>query len=201
LILVRHGQTAWHAESRHVGNADIPLDDTGKEQARRVAEHLAGTDIDAAFSSPLSRCLETARLVAEPHGLPVVTDGRLREMDMGEWSGETYEAVAEKYGDIISCWTRDPGSLTPPGGEALEKVRERTLSWLEEAWEDYRWKNLLVSSHSTPIRVIVSDLIGIPFNRMFCLSLAPASITTITYNGELANLEVLNDTCHLAGRG
>ena len=199
LILVRHGQTAWHAESRHVGNADIPLDATGKEQARLVAERLADADIEAAFSSPLSRCLETASLVAKSHGLSVETDDRLREMDLGEWSGETYQSVAAKHGDIIGSWTKDPGSLTPPGGEPLEQVRERTVSWLEEAWANYKWKTLFVSSHSTPIRIIVSNLVGIPFNRIFSLSLAPASVTTITYNGELANLEVLNDTCHLGG--
>ena len=199
LILVRHGQTAWHAESRHVGNADIPLDGTGREQARLVADRLAETDIDVAFSSPLSRCLEMASLVAEPHGIGVETDDRLREMDLGEWSGETYGSVAEKHGDIISRWTKDPGSLTPPGGEQLEQVRGRTVSWLEEIWASYKWKTVFVSSHSTPIRIIVSDLIGIPFSRMFCLRLAPASITAITYNGELANLEVLNDECHLGG--
>jgi alpha-ribazole phosphatase len=199
LILVRHGQTEWHAEGRHVGRADIPLDDTGHQQAELVARRLTESDIDAVFSSPLARCLETARPVAESHGLEIATDNRLQELDFGEWSGQTYTSIASEHGNIVDRWSRDPDSLTPPGGETLRQVRERTVSWLEGAWEDYTWKTLLVSSHSTPIRIIVSHLIGIPFNGIFSLSLAPASITSLTYNGERAELEVLNDTCHLGG--
>lgn len=197
LVLVRHGRTAWHSESRHVGQADVPLDDAGRTQAELVACRIAGMDIEAAFSSPLSRCLEIADLVGNRLGLPVITDDRLREMDMGAWSGESYSTVSETYGNVVERWMKDPGSLTPPGGETLAQVRERTMSWFEEAWARHTWQNVFVCSHSTPIRFLVSELMGLPAGRMFCLDIGLASITTMTYNGEHARLEVLNDTCHL----
>jgi broad specificity phosphatase PhoE len=195
--MVRHGQTAWHSESRHVGNVDIPLDETGRSQADRLVGRFADSEIDVIFSSPLSRCLEMAELVAASNGLPVKADDRLREIDFGEWSGEKYSDVAEKYGNIVEHWTRDVNSLTPPGGESLAQVRERTLSWFQQAWMEHTWKNLYVFSHSTPIRILVSELMGLPMEHMFWLSLSLASITSLTYNGEAACLEVLNETCHL----
>ena len=81
VILVRHGQTAWHAEGRYAGTADIPLDELGLEQARRVADHFKESKIEVIYSSPLSRCLELAKMVAAAHDLEVIVDERLREID------------------------------------------------------------------------------------------------------------------------
>ncbi len=197
LLLVRHGQTAWHASSRHVGKMDIPLDETGKKQAKLIAERFESEKIDVIFSSPLSRCLEIAQAVASSRKLNAQTDERLAEMDLGEWSGKTYLEVSERYGNIVEQWHNNPASLVPPNGESLLRVRERVLSWVDFAWSNYTWSNIFVSSHSTPIRLIISELIGLPFERMFSFQLDLASVSIIAYNGALATLEKLNDTSHL----
>src|SRR6185437_6606991 len=91
LLLVRHGETDWNAERRYQGHADVPLNDRGVEQARELAEQLAGERIDAIYSSDLSRAHATAEIVGERLGVPVVTDPDLREIDVGAVEGLTFE--------------------------------------------------------------------------------------------------------------
>jgi len=184
----------------HVGKIDVPLDETGHDQLKLIASRFSGENIDAVFSSPLSRCLEIAKAVAAIHNLEVSIDERLEEMDLGAWSGKTYAEVSEQYGNIIEQWSKNPDSLVPPNGESLGRVRERVVFWLDSAWSQYMWKNVFVSSHSTPIRIIIAQLIGLPFERIFTLSLGLASVSVVTYNGNFATLEVLNDTSHLNRR-
>lgn len=176
---------------------DIPLDEKGKRQAKLIAVRFEGEDIDAIFSSPLSRCLEIAQTLAHSRGMDVHADERLAEMDLGDWSGKTYQEVSEHHGNIIEQWRKNPTSLVPPNGESLLQVRERVLSWLDFTWSNYTWSNVFVASHSTPIRMIISELIGLPIERMFSLALDLASVSTLTYNGTHATLEKLNDTSHL----
>ncbi len=89
LLLVRHGETDWNAEGRLQGHTDRPLNEHGRRQARGLAERLAGDAITAVYSSDLSRARETAEILAEPLGLPVVTDPDLRERNWGNWEGLT----------------------------------------------------------------------------------------------------------------
>jgi len=126
LILVRHPQTIWHAEGRYVGKADIPLDDTGIRQAELVVSRLADVKLDAVYSSPLSRCLLLANMVGEAHALDVTTDERLQEMDLGKWSGQKHDAVAEQDGETLRRWLEEPATVMLPGGESLLDVRERS---------------------------------------------------------------------------
>jgi probable phosphoglycerate mutase len=85
VFLVRHGATVLTAENRFAGAIEVPLSDEGREQARRLALRLGGEPIAAVYASPLGRALETARIAAAPHGLPVATDARLREISHGRW--------------------------------------------------------------------------------------------------------------------
>ena len=108
LLLVRHGETDWNAERRWQGHADVPLNDRGREQARTLADRLAGERIDAIYTSDLGRARETAEILAARLGVPVVTDPDLREIDVGSregltgdqgdrpWDGETHDAHAAR---------------------------------------------------------------------------------------------------------
>ena len=89
LLLVRHGETDWNADGRLQGHTDRPLTDFGRRQARDLAAALAGEDLTAIYSSDLTRARETAEIVAERLGLPVVLDRDLREKDWGNWEGLT----------------------------------------------------------------------------------------------------------------
>ena len=199
IILVRHGRTAWHAEGRYAGTSDVELDEAGREQVARVVGALAGVELASIYSSPLSRCYELAAAVAADHGMEVITDARLGEIDLGRWDGETLKDIVEKDGEILKRWTEDPTAVTVPGGESLTSVQGRSMAWLAETAAAHPEATVLASSHGGPIRAIVSAVLGLPLANLFRLTVDLASFTTVNSKGAFSNLEELNDRCHLAG--
>jgi len=197
LILVRHGRTAWHAEGRYAGTADVELDDVGRKQVELVVKRLADAGVEHVYSSPLSRCLELAERVAESHGLDVTVDERLREIDLGRWDGVLYTDIIKNDGEILKKWTADPSSVTVPDGESLAAVQERSMQWFSQAVADYPEGTIIASSHGGPIRSILAAVIEMPLSRIFRLQVDLASISIVNYKGKFSNLELLNETCHL----
>ena len=100
LLLIRHGRSTWNADKRIQGQADPPLDEVGREQARRLAERLRGDPPVALYTSPLQRARETAEIVGQALDVPVVPDGRLKEYDVGAITGLTWEQVVEQHPDV-----------------------------------------------------------------------------------------------------
>lgn len=130
ILLVRHGETDWNRERRWQGHADRPLNETGREQARALAEQLAADPPAAIYSSDLARARETAQIVADRLGLPVALDRRLREVDVGEWSGMTAAEVELSYPDGMR--RRLAGGTGWEGGERYEEMAERVVAALHE---------------------------------------------------------------------
>ena len=119
LLLVRHGETDWNAEGRLQGHTDRPLSDYGRGQARGLAEELEGEELEAIYASDLARARETAEIVGERLGLPVVLDPDLREKDWGTWEGLT--AVERDRVEFV--------------GESTEAHQERMLRALRRIAE------------------------------------------------------------------
>ncbi len=143
LLLARHGETDWNLERRWQGWADPPLNETGRAQARELALELRDTPFDAAYSSDLLRAHETAEIVAAPHGVPVVTDKRLREIDIGSWSGLLHTEIEERY----------PGGVRPDG-ETTEQHGERVRAAVEEIARANLGRRILIVTHGGSIRVL-----------------------------------------------
>jgi broad specificity phosphatase PhoE len=116
LLLVRHGETEWNRTRRFQGHADPPLNETGRGQARALAAELAGERLEFVYASDLARARETAEIIAAPHGVPVVAEPDLREIDVGSWMGLTREEVDGREWD----------------GETREAHSERVLSAILE---------------------------------------------------------------------
>lgn len=124
LWLVRHARTAWNAEGRYQGWADVPLDDVGRAQARRLGRRLAGTRFERVVASDLVRAVETARLAV---GEPTV-DPRLRELDLGAIEGRRWDDLDD---DVQRRLLAD-GAFTAPDGESVDDLRGRALAALDE---------------------------------------------------------------------
>lgn len=127
LIVIRHGETAWNRERRLQGQLDIPLNDTGRAQARALAEVLAGEPIDAVYTSDLSRAAQTAAPLAQALGLSARAEPRLRERCYGDLEGMTYAEVAQHRPEDFARWQARIPDYAPPGGESLREFHERAV--------------------------------------------------------------------------
>jgi broad specificity phosphatase PhoE len=136
ILLARHGETDWNRDGRFQGWADPPLNERGREQARELASRLAHDPFDAVYSSDLRRAHETALIVAEPHGVPVVAERGLREVDVGSWSGLTRAEIDERF----------PGH-DRHDGETREAHSARVVAALERIAHTHPGERILVVSH------------------------------------------------------
>ena len=161
LVLWRHGQTVWNAESRFQGQSDIPLDETGQAQAERAARLLAALRPDLIVSSDLSRAAQTAAPLARLTGLEVTLDKDLRERHGGRWEGLTDSEIRARYPVEHATWN-------PPDGEPSAVVADRVAGALHRIAEaaaenDNAEPGLaVVVSHGAALRLGMSRLLGMP---------------------------------------
>src|SRR5664280_1780807 len=134
IIAIRHGETAWNVDTRIQGQLDIGLNETGRQQARRVARALTGEPIQAIYSSDLSRAWDTARSIADATGQTLQAHAGLRERGFGVFQGKTYAEIEAAWPDQAWRWRKRDPQWAPEGGESLLDVRERiTLTAAELA--------------------------------------------------------------------
>jgi broad specificity phosphatase PhoE len=144
LMLVRHGETDWNADGRLQGQTDRPLSDFGRRQARQLAEELADDELEAIYASDLSRARETAEIVGERLGLPVLLDPDLREKDWGTWEGLT--SVERDRVEFV--------------GETTEAHQERVLRALGRIAERHPDGRVLVVTHGGSMRRVQTAALG-----------------------------------------
>jgi broad specificity phosphatase PhoE len=204
IFLVRHGATALTEESRFAGaTSDVPLSEVGRDQARQLAARLAHTRFAGIYASPLGRAMDTARILAEPHGLNISAVDALREIDHGHWDAMTRDDVEKQFPDEYAAWEEDPFSFAPAGGETGLAVTARALPALLDIVRAHDDECVLVISHKATIRLIISSLLGFD-PRMYRdhLDLSPASLTIIDFKSIFqARLTVYNDTAHYSSLG
>jgi broad specificity phosphatase PhoE len=149
LLLARHGETDWNRERRWQGHAEIELNETGRAQARALAGELAADPPSAVYTSDLSRSRETAEIVAQAIGLPFTIDPRLREVDVGEWSGLTWPEVEMRFPE--GARRRLAGGTGWDHGEAFEAMADRVTAALLEIAAAHEGERVLVVTHGGPI--------------------------------------------------
>jgi glucosyl-3-phosphoglycerate phosphatase len=166
IIIWRHGRTKWNVANRFQGQADIPLDEVGVQQAVRAAEVLAVYQPSALYSSDLSRSYQTAEVLARRTGLEIITDKRLREIHVGSWEGLLGEEVREADPELArSLWAGEDVRRSPTG-ESPSEVAERMLEVLTEiAGAAAERSTVVVVTHGLSGRVGVCRFVGLPFDH------------------------------------
>ncbi len=202
LLLVRHGETALAAADRFAGATDAPLTAEGHAQARRLGARLAGAQIRAVYASPLARTVETARAIAEPHGLVPVLEPALREVSHGHWETLTHAEAARAYLDEYAAWKENPFVFGPEGGESGLDVLARALPALRAILGRHAGETIVVVSHKATLRLLFCALLGIdPRRYRDALELSPASLTRLDVDAAAeAKLVLWNDVSHLEAR-
>lgn len=185
LWLVRHGSTEWAETGRHTGRTDIPLNETGREQAVELGERLRGRPFALVLTSPLSRASDTARLAGFADVAEV--DDDLREWDYGDVEGMRTDEIRERH----PGWTiwRGPWS----GGEAIDDIRaraDRVLTRVRAVDGD-----VLVFSHGHLLRVLAARWLGLEPTGGGMLALSTATISLLGWEREAPVIERWNEAC------
>lgn len=155
-MLWRHGQTTYNAERRFQGQSDVPLNEVGREQARRAARYLAAMKPDAIFSSDLSRAAETAAILARLTGLTVQLEKDLRERGGGSWEGKTAEEIRAVFPDAFANWA-------PADGETAAAVADRASAAMERIADGLPGGSLaVVVAHGGSLGFGAARLLGLP---------------------------------------
>ncbi|MHB1653913.1 MAG: histidine phosphatase family protein [Desulfitobacteriaceae bacterium] len=196
-ILVRHGETMWNREGRYQGQIDTELSPLGLEQGRRVAEALKQVYLDVVYSSPLVRSYQTAQMCAENHGLEVLKDQRLLEINHGEWEGLKADEVRAKYPELLTQWHTSVIDVQMPGGESIEDVRERVkVSFLEMA-ERHKGQTVLVAAHDAVNKAILCDILDIDLSHFWQIKQDNTCLNVFEYSEGKWRLVLMNSTTHL----
>lgn len=165
LVLTRHGETVWHAENRYTGSSDVDLTERGLAQAAALGRWAGRAGLAAVWSSDLARCRRTAEPAATALGMPVSTDARLRELDFGAAEGHTLAELRHSRPDAVAGFLADPAGHPMPGGETPADAVARARAGLADIAAEHPAGRVLVVAHSTLLRLVLCDVLGIPLRR------------------------------------
>jgi len=165
IYLVRHGETDWNKKLRIQGQADIPLNRTGRMQAEVAATYLSSIQFDAVFSSPLSRARETAEIIIKDEKIPIYIDERLKEISYGICEGLPLRLIHFCPFLRLHAYFKKPECYIPPkGGETIQELKNRCRSFLEEKIMplEETYDNVLISCHGALIRAMICIATSLP---------------------------------------
>ena len=181
ILLARHAETDWNRDRRWQGHADPSLNAHGREQAAELAERLAGEQLDAIYASDLRRAAETAGAVGAVHGLDVVTDEALREIDVGEWAGLTTAEIEARYPAGFARHVA--GGDGWDNGEPHDRMSERVIGAVTRIAARHPGGRVLCVLHGGTIRALLAHAEGLDLGEYRRTRRGPA-------NGEVAAIEV-----------
>ncbi len=196
--IIRHGETDWNRARRFQGQTDVPLNDLGVKQAHRVAEALQPVSPRIVISSDLTRAMETARVIAQAHGLQVHTDTGLREMSFGVWEGLSHDDLTTgEWADLFTRYRRDSLAHRPPGAEHPEEALLRVRESLQRVQASHQEGTVILVAHGGSCRLLICAAIGAPADSARHIRIDNASISTLECRSGFCWLTRLNITDHL----
>jgi broad specificity phosphatase PhoE len=194
-FLIRHascnglGRTLW---GRTPG---VCLNDKGKLQAERLANRFSGITLRAIYSSPLERAVETAETIARTMNLEVIKNPAFEEIDFGDWTGKSFEALSsDEY------WRRfntQRSATRIPGGESFLEVQDRIVRELETLASQYGSTTVAIVSHADVIKAAVGRFSSTPIDLLHRIEISPCSVSVVALDGDRARLLTINSTCEL----
>jgi broad specificity phosphatase PhoE len=203
ILLARHGETVFNVEGRWQGQSDSQLTERGVAQAEQLALALRDETISAVYSSDLGRSMETARRVADLHALEVLPEPRLREIDVGQWTGLTRPQIQARFPAEFEEWAERPAYVLLPAGETLAHAQARALEFFSESMPRHLGQTIVVIAHGAIGQAILVHGMGRPIGDLWLkerLDNCQISRLEWTSEGGLKLIE-LSDVRHLADVG
>lgn len=186
IYLIRHGESLGNIQRRFLGHSDWDLTELGHRQAACTAELFREIPVDAVLSSDLLRAYHTAAPIAAQKGLSIETDRGFREIFAGQWEGKLFSDLEVLFEPEYTVWKTDIGRAHPDGGESVLQLHERVYGALLRAVRKHEGKTIVIATHATPIRVLLTGISGRPIEEAAATPwVSNASVTRLEYeNGE-----------------
>jgi len=199
VLLIRHGQTDWNAQTRLQGHTDIPLNAEGRAQAERLRAALAGEALDAVYSSDLQRARDTAQAVAQATGAALTLERGLRERAFGSFEGATFAELEQRWPEQTARWRRrDPGFAPPDGGEALQDFYARCVATAERLAAAHPGGSIAMVAHGGVLDSLYRAAARVALDAPRTWVVANASLNRLLYTASGFVLVGWNDDTHLS---
>ena len=197
LILVRHGETHWNKDGLiQGGDSDIELNDTGLEQARKLAAFLKNEPIISILSSPLHRAVATAEVIASQHQLPVEIDQGLKELKVGDLEGIPISNLRTTFSRFLLQWWQDGEAMKLPNGESLVDLQQRAWKVIEGLLEKHKDGTAVVVSHYFVTLAIVLKALNLPLDCFTKFRLDLGGVSILEFRDHGARLVTFNNTSY-----
>jgi probable phosphoglycerate mutase len=179
ILLIRHGQNNWVDKKRLAGwTPGVHLNEEGHKQVELLAERLENLPINAVFSSPLVRCMETAQALAQPREMDVQIRESVGEVHYGRWEGKKIKKLAQKKRKWHAV-QHYPSRFRFPGGESFLEVQSRAVSALETLSHQHAKEIIAVVSHADVIKLVLAHYIGLHIDLFQRIVVSPASVSVL----------------------
>ena len=202
ILAIRHGETAWNVDTRIQGHLDIPLNDTGLQQARWMAQALAERDqLHAIYASDLARAHVTAQTLADAVGLTVTAHPGLRERAFGDFQGRTFAEIEVELPEHAHHWRKRTPDWTPPGtGESLITLRDRVLATVDELAARHVGQQIVLVAHGGVMDVLYRTATRLDLQAPRTWQLPNTAVNRLLWTPDGLSLVGWADTTHLDGR-
>lgn len=200
LYLIRHGESEANRRRLFAGQSNFDLTETGHRQAAGAASFFKDIRVDKIIASDLLRAYHTAVPLSEERGLVIEKNENFREIFAGKWEGAAFDEIEEKYPVDYGVWRTDIGCACCTGGESVCHLGERVLAAITKAAIENDGKNVVIATHATPIRALLSLWQAGDVAAMKDIPWVPnASVTSVTYENGAFTVDRIGETDHLAG--
>jgi alpha-ribazole phosphatase len=193
LYLVRHGETADEFRGRCYGSLDVPLSPRGVRQMEAATLSMSKCSLAAIYSSPRSRCVQSAQLIAVGHSnCTVAALEELSELSFGAFEGRPYANIERAHPELYAQWMEHPTEVQFPEGESFQQMRHRVLRAIQILCRRHAGQTFAVVTHGGVNRIVLADAMGLASQNIFRLGQQYAAINLIRYYGEHAVVELMN---------
>ena len=199
IILVRHGRTNWNESRRVQGSSnETVLTPEGETQCRCLAERLQKEPVEAVYSSPLSRAIGTAKMIADGHNLPIIQEPAFREVECGAMEGAETKEIGSRLQLLLKGGSEGELLFKGCGGESLGELRDRAWNAVLQMVQRHPDATIVAVSHYFVIAAILCAVMNIPATQLGRFRMGEATVSVIAFDAYGPYLALFNDRCHLA---
>ncbi|MEW5951072.1 MAG: histidine phosphatase family protein [Elusimicrobiota bacterium] len=190
VFLIRHGETDWNKMKIFRGSSEVPLNETGRKQVKRLGKYFSNIDLELIYSSPRIRAFDTAFAVSNGK-IDIVKEEGFADINRGEWEGLSHKQVKRKWPCLYNKWFSRPQNMKFPKGESIEAVKRRSAKSFDTAVRGK--ENIAIVSHHVTLRILLCSILGLESAFFRKMELYTASVTELRLERGIWVLHKLND--------